>query len=153
MTNADNQQHYDDDCVAVDDCFILELIHYYRTYHHDYHNHYWLVVAFGDVATATIVAVGVVQVFWIEMPGIRSFLSFGPWSSGFFGQSVVLLLPGVLFIRAAFVASCWALSRSFSRTGRNASSNASTRLSVGPHRVKPTLFCSHTTIVPWMFFM
>uniref|UniRef100_A0A182MBS8 Uncharacterized protein n=1 Tax=Anopheles culicifacies TaxID=139723 RepID=A0A182MBS8_9DIPT len=43
-----------------------------------------------------------------------------------------------------------ALSRSRSRPGRNASSSASTRVSVGAHRAYPAAFCNHTTIVPTM---
>uniref|UniRef100_A0A182UUD5 Uncharacterized protein n=1 Tax=Anopheles merus TaxID=30066 RepID=A0A182UUD5_ANOME len=43
-----------------------------------------------------------------------------------------------------------ALSRSRSRPGRNASSRASTRASVGAHRAYPAAFCNQTTIVPTM---
>ena len=67
----------------------------------------------------------------------------------FDGQSVVLLLLRPVGGSVTGVAaSCCALSRSLSRTGRNASNKASTRFSVGPHRENPSLFCNHTTIVP-----
>lgn len=97
------------------------------------------------VAADAIVAVveGVIVVVEVVGGGLKAFV----------GQSVVLLLLRPVgsvagFRIVAFAASCCALSRSLSRTGLNASSKASTRFSVGPHRENPSLFCSHTTIVP-----
>jgi len=50
----------------------------------------------------------------------------------------------------AAAAATAARSRSRSRCGRKASRRASTRISLGPQRAYPALFCSHTTWVPCM---
>lgn len=96
-------------------------------------------VSVAVAAIAVLVAAGDAAAVHVLGGGLKAFV----------GQSVaLLLLRPVGGSVAGFAASCCALSRSLSRTGRNASNKASTRLSVGPHRENPSLFCSHTTIVP-----
>lgn len=96
-------------------------------------------VSVAVAATAVLVAAGDAAAVDVLDDGLKAFV----------GQSVaLLLLRPVGGSITGFAASCCALSRSLSRTGRNASNKASTRFSVGPHREYPSLFCNHTTIVP-----
>lgn len=55
-----------------------------------------------------------------------------------------------LEVTPAAAAAAAARSRSRSRCGLKASRSASTRISLGPHRAYPALFCNHTTCVPCM---